>query len=374
MYQYPYGNAQQLNLDWLMEQWQVVKENIDGSLQGEIDRVEAAITDLLTARDAAVAAAGAAGTSASAAAQSAQAAAGDAAIATAQAAAATQERVNAAQFANAAQGHANAAQAQATAAQNAAGQAAASASQAAASADDAYDHMISASGYATNAATSAAAAQQSFTLADAARQAAQGSASDAADSAQEAQDILDSIPEDYSDLSDDVSELQTAITLKTNKGTKTIVNSIAGYDENQGVVEYDDSWWAYNNPNYKHIVVPITGTRNILKIKAGTHATRYEGLTEYAAPKTSSHEMHLGSYWVRRIDVDAGKTLEAEVPPDVKYIAINSLYNTENCIAEFELTSYDYEETIQTEETTQELHRRTCEILVTAQGMDVQMH
>ena len=202
MYQYPYGNAQQLNLDWLMEQWQTVKQSIDGSLQGEIDRVEAAITDLLNARDAAVAAAGAANTSAGAAAQSAQAAAADAATAAAQAAAANTARSNAAQAANNAQTYANTAQAQATAAQNAAGQAAASASQAAASASDANDDALAASGSATNAATSAAGALQNFQLSDAARQAAQAAA-------QEAQDVLDSIPEDYSALSADVSELQT---------------------------------------------------------------------------------------------------------------------------------------------------------------------
>ena len=208
MYQYPYGNAQQLNLDWLMEQWQIVKENIDGSLQGEIDRVEAAITDLLAARDAAVVAAGAANTSAGAAAQSAQAAAADAATATAQAAAATQERVNAAQAANNAQTYAGNAQTQAAAAQNAAGQAAASASQAAASA-------LSASGDATNAAASAAAAQQSFSLADAARQAAQGYTQNAAASAQQAEDVANSIPEDYSELSAEVAEHSDAIEVIT---------------------------------------------------------------------------------------------------------------------------------------------------------------
>ena len=179
MYQYPYGNAQQLNLDWLMEQWQTVKQSIDGSLQGEIDRVEAAITDLLAARDAAVAAAGAANTSAGAAAQSAQAAAAAAATATAQAAAATQERVNAAQAANNAQQYAGNAQTQAAAAQNAAGQAAVSASQAAADASDAHDDAVAASGSAVNAAASAAGALQNFQLSDAARQAAQAAEQDA---------------------------------------------------------------------------------------------------------------------------------------------------------------------------------------------------
>ena len=179
MYQYPYGNAQQLNLDWLMEQWQTVKQSIDGSLQGEIDRVEAAMTDLLNARDAAVAAAGAANTSAGAAAASAQAAAADAATATAQAAAANTARSNAAQAANNAQQYAGNAQTQAAAAQNAAGQAAASANQAAADASGAHDDAVAASGSAVNAAASAAGALQNFQLSDAARQAAQAAEQDA---------------------------------------------------------------------------------------------------------------------------------------------------------------------------------------------------
>ena len=223
MYKYPYGNAQQLNLDWLMEQWQTVKQSIDGSLQGEIDRVEAAITDLLAARDAAAASAAAAGNSATAAAQSAQAAAANAATASAQAAAAATARSNAAQAANNAQAYAANAQTQAAAAQNAAGAAAASASQAAASASDAHDDALAASGSATNAATSAAGALQNFQLSDAARQAAQAAA-------QDAEDVLESIPEDYSELSADVVEIKADVEAQFEQ--KTIADvAIASFND-----------------------------------------------------------------------------------------------------------------------------------------------
>lgn len=63
MYKYPYGNLQQLNLDWFLTEWENFKTEaeetlggIDGALQAEIDRVEAAMTDLYAARDAAIAA------------------------------------------------------------------------------------------------------------------------------------------------------------------------------------------------------------------------------------------------------------------------------------------------------------------------------
>lgn len=78
-------------------------------------------------------------------------------------------------------------------------------------ATNAANSATTASGAATNAAASATAAQQSFTLADAARTAAQSAARSAESSAQEAQDILESIPEDYTDLSVDVSKIQTMV-------------------------------------------------------------------------------------------------------------------------------------------------------------------
>ena len=145
MFQYPYGDTQQLNLDWLMEQWQKTKASIDGSLQGEIDRVEAAITDLLTARDQAVAAktaaetaatsasgyAGTASTAASTATAQATAAAGSAALAGTHASNAQTSETNAGLQATAAGNSAAAAAVSAGNASNSEGAAAASSSAAA---------------------------------------------------------------------------------------------------------------------------------------------------------------------------------------------------------------------------------------------------
>ena len=125
-YLYPYGDTQQLNLDWLIEQWNEVKSQIDGSLQAEIDRVEAAITDLLTARDEAVAAQTAAQASAQAAAGSASTASGAASTATAQAQAAAGSAATAGAHASDAQGYAATAQQEAQAANNSASAAAVS--------------------------------------------------------------------------------------------------------------------------------------------------------------------------------------------------------------------------------------------------------
>ena len=130
MYQYPYGDTQQLNLDWLLEQWQETRDSIDGSLQAEIDRVEAAISDLLTARDQAVAAQTAAETAATSASGYAGTASAAASTATAQATAAAGSAALAGTHASNAQTSETNAGLQATAAGNSASSAATSATNA----------------------------------------------------------------------------------------------------------------------------------------------------------------------------------------------------------------------------------------------------
>lgn len=61
MFRFPFGTMHTLNLDWFLQEWEIYKQEwadaqaaIDGALQGEIDRVEDAMTDLYNARDVAV--------------------------------------------------------------------------------------------------------------------------------------------------------------------------------------------------------------------------------------------------------------------------------------------------------------------------------
>lgn len=191
-YLYPYGDTQQLNLDWLIEQWNEVKSQIDGSLQAEIDRVEAAITDLLTARDEAVAAQTAAQASAQAAAGSASTASGAASTATAQAQAAAASTATAGAHASNAQGYAATAQQEAQAAHNDAAAAAVSAGNAHNDAQAAHTDALAAAQDAADAHADALAAAQD--------------ADDAHADALAAQAVLDSIPADYTALSAEVTE------------------------------------------------------------------------------------------------------------------------------------------------------------------------
>lgn len=177
-FQYPWGNLQGLNLTWfvnqfkkLREDWATAEAGIDGALDAEIQKAEDALSDVFDARDAAAA--------------SATAAAGSATSAT-----------TAANFAG---NSASVAAASASAAQTAATNAAASEAAAAQSASQAALSASNAGNSATQAGNSATAAATSET--------------NAAASAQEAEDVLDSIPADYSTLSNDVTALKASVTV-----------------------------------------------------------------------------------------------------------------------------------------------------------------
>lgn len=240
-FNYPYGDTQQLNLNWFLSQWETFRaqwaaaeEGIDHALDAEIARVEEAMTDLYAARDAAAASKTAAQTAATNAASSAtvatqqatlaqsyantaqtqagiataaaEAAGNSASSASTSATAANLSKTQAANSATAAQtaqtaaeaaetnivsiitdaiqDAADAAAATATADAEAAADAAeASATAAAGSASDASDSATAAAGSASDAADSATAAAGSATAAAGSATAAAGSASSAADSA-----------------------------------------------------------------------------------------------------------------------------------------------------------------------------------------------
>lgn len=216
-YRYPYGNTEQMNLDWFLNQWEKFKADwaeaeagIDGSLDAEIAKVEAAMTELYAARDAAAASASAARQS-SLDAVAAQVAAGNSK--TAAQAAETSARGSQ----QAAEQSAQEAQASAQGAENSAltaSQAANTATQQAAGADAARGAAEAAQQAAEGA---QAAAAQSAGQAGQAATAAADHADNAADSAtlaqQAAQDMSDSVEQittnknDISDLKESISEI-----------------------------------------------------------------------------------------------------------------------------------------------------------------------
>lgn len=200
MFRFPWGDMHSLNLGWflqkfneLREDWATAEAGIDGALDAEIEKAEDALSEVFDARDAAAASATAAAGSASAAGTSATAAQNSATGAASSATLANQK---------------------ATAAGLSEAAAAQSATQAGNSAAAAAGSATAAGQSATNAAGSATAADNSATAAAGSATAAGNSATAAAASAAAAEAVEESIPEDYSNLSNDVANLKTAIVEK----------------------------------------------------------------------------------------------------------------------------------------------------------------
>lgn len=197
MFRFPWGDMHSLNLGWflqkfneLREDWATAEAGIDGALDAEIQKAEDALSDVFDARDAAAASATAAASSASAA-NTSKTAAQNSATAAASSATLANQKATAAGLSEAA-----AAQS-ATAASNSA--------TAAATSETAAGNSASAAG------NSASAAAGSATAAGNSATAAAGSAAVAEASAQRAEEVEESIPEDYTELSNHVNQLETEI-------------------------------------------------------------------------------------------------------------------------------------------------------------------
>jgi len=233
MYEYPFGNGQQLNLDWflaewknLLAAWEAEKNGIAGALDAEIAKAEAALADVFAARDAAAQSAANALESKNAAAQSASDASGYLATVRADANAAR----DAAQ--NAAQSESNAADSAQTAvtSKNAAGQSERNAAQ---SEDNANSSKNAAAQSASDADASKSAAAQSAADADASKRAAAQSADDASDAAASveasAQQIITN-KNDIAELKETTNEIEIEITSSYEQ--KTITNvPIASFND-----------------------------------------------------------------------------------------------------------------------------------------------
>ncbi len=221
-YKYPYGNRDTINLDWFINEfqklkaaWEEERAGIEGALDEEIARAEAALADVFAARDTATAAA-------TAASQSADSARGYSETATAQANAATL----AAQGATTARSDALAAQ---SAAEAAASNASGFASNASTSANAADTSAQSAAQSVINARTAQSAAAQSATLADSARQAAQTAQTEAETAATNAATSAD----DAETAATSIEESAQQITTNTNdiSDLKESLNTFSGIDE-----------------------------------------------------------------------------------------------------------------------------------------------
>lgn len=323
-YKYPYGNTEQMNLDWFLKQWETFKADwaeaesgIDGSLDAEIAKVEAAMSELYAARDAAAASASAARQS-SLDAAAAQVAAGNSK--TAAQAAETAARGSQQAAAESAQE----AQASAQGAENSAltaSQAANTATQQAAGADAAKGAAEAAQQAAEDA---QAAAAQSAGQAGQAATAAGDHADDAANSAtlaqQAAQDMSDSVNQ-ITTNKNDISVLKTAFTqLESEVITKA---EIAPYATNTGkrVYESGGKWWCWGDAN-------STVKKYVLETGAKYTLSRADGNVLYGFTNNTA--------WNTELFGGGESTTPVEFTADGTYLYlysqdVNSTYPTGAC-------------------------------------------
>lgn len=333
-FNYPYGDTQQLNLNWFLaqwetfrEQWATAEEGIDHALDAEIARVEAAMTDLYAARDAAAASKTAAQTAATNAASSETVATQQATLAqsyanTAQtqagiATAAAEAAGNSASSASTSAAAANLSKTQAansaTAAQTAQTAAEASATAAAGSASDAADSATAAAGSATAAAGSATAAAGSAT-------AAAGSASSAADSAtaaaaSAASIVVDSAMSDSSTnpvqnkvINGEITELKTAITYIENGYEVISFDTVDNeYPNASGGFSTQSGW---KRSDY----IPVTAGESIF-VYNPSYATSDNAF--YKSDKTI----------IKRFQIAIGSPTEITIPENCAYIVISNYKN-----------------------------------------------
>ena len=337
MYELPYGNTQQLNLDWFIqrwkefyEEWEQTKTEIDGALDEEVQKVEDAMEDLYAARDAAAASATAAAASATSAsndatiaANAATAAAASATLANTKATAAglseaaaalsasqaandaTAAATSASQASASASSATDSAQAAATSEQNiesiiedaiqdatdaavaeATADAEAAATAAESSASDAADSATAAAASATAADSSADDAADSATAAAGSATAAAGSASDAADSATAAAASAASIVVDSAMSDSSTNPVQNKVINGELTELKTALNDIR---KPYGNLLYTATWFNYSAAisfSGDNIIVTATsaGTYRVTSCKIDTSDIDY--LTVSWASKT----------------------------------------------------------------------------------------
>ena len=316
-YRYPYGNTEQMNLDWFLKQWEIFKADwdeaeagIDGALDAEIARVEAAMTELYAARDAAAASAAAARQS-SLDAVAAQVAAGNSKTA-AQAA-----ETGARGSQQAAAASAQEAQASAQGAENSAltaTQAANTATQQAAGADAAKG-AAEAAQQAAEAAQAAAA--QSAGQAGQAATAAGDHADDAADSAtlaqQAAQDMSASVAQ-ITTNTNDISDLKESIGELTN-----LADGVTWYAG--GYIRHSDGEATGPNANQRRSTyIDLTGINAIVYTQLITTGTSQPagGIAFYSDKSVNTYISGIPSSYGANAQ-GAGRIKIAEVPSGANY-------------------------------------------------------
>ena len=206
---------------------------------------------------------------------------------------------------------------------------------------EAQEAASDAAGAAGDAATMAGEADASATAAAESATAAAGSASQAAqtvagiESAGAAQvalveakgeEVLDSIPADYSELSGDVSTLNSDL-----QATGVTYTLLSDYPVNKGSANPSSGNWIYTTgTKYKHIIIPITAG-DVIDVSVGSNGGNIAFLTDYTTPADgNSLDFSSAQGFTGVISVSANSTVKYTAPSDAVYLYCTTLYNNKS--------------------------------------------
>lgn len=150
------------------------------------------------------------------------------------------------------------------------------------------------------------------------------SATSAASSAAAAQAVKDSIPEDYSELSEDVSDLKTQIENSIGVAD-TVITSLADYTPTRGVINSSNVWANITGTGApcRHIVVPIARAGGNFSFTPPSGRTGYYAfLTDYAVPTENGEVPAFCASPYNTRKAKSGEPVSDIIPDDAAYMYI----------------------------------------------------
>lgn len=108
---------------------------------------------------------------------------------------------------------------------------------------------------------------------------------------------------------------------------KEVITGTSSYQQNGGVIKADGTWGASpDSSSYTHLVIPCTADFTFFSVTAV--ATKYfyiTAVTDYVRHASANDEIqNKTSYWLKTVEVGAGKTVSGLVPKDAKYLLVTS--------------------------------------------------
>ena len=151
------------------------------------------------------------------------------------------------------------------------------------------------------------------------------------------EEVLESIPDDYSALSGEVSDLKSAV---NDMGTV----SVDGLRLTIGHMMDSGKWGQLSAGSYKHFVFPVSGG-DVVKFECTVKDTVVAFVTDYQLPLTSATLVMYSAEtgFTSKIAVTKETEYEWTTPSDAKYLIVEKVFGSADVgISVFNVNGYDY--------------------------------